>query len=92
MANNFNDLNEYVDTLCALPSSLYDDKVNVNEVDTNLISTHVTAEDLNNLKSAITTISENINKINQHLISTVVDDIQIPGAFSVNGSINQSLN
>ena len=92
MANNFNDLNEYVDTLCALPSSLYDDKVNVNEVDTNLISTHVTAEDLNNLKSAITTISENVNKINQHLISTVVDDIQIPGAFSVNGSINQSLN
>ena len=92
MANNFNDLNEYVDTLCALPSSLYDDKVNVNEVDTNLISTHVTAEDLNNLKSAITTISENVNKINQHLISAVVDDIQIPGAFSVNGSINQSLN
>ena len=53
---------------------------------------HNASIDLNNLKSAITTISENVNKINQHLISAVVDDIQIPGAFSVNGSINQSLN
>ena len=67
--NNFNDLNGYVEQLSSLASNFYDDKVNVNEIDSNLLSTHVTAEDLNHIKTSLSAVIENVNAINNHLIN-----------------------
>ena len=53
MANNDyfkTGLSGYVDHLNNLANSLYDDKKNVNEVEDALLSTHVTAQDLNIIK------------------------------------------
>lgn len=91
MANNnyFDDLNKYVENLNNLNSTLYEDKINVNEVDENLINTHVTAEDLNQIKETLSTLIANVNDINSHLINAKLDS---DSSSNTNNTINNGLN
>lgn len=63
------DLSEFVSIMNNLGNSLYETKQNVNAIQSDQLSTHVTAQDLNNIKDAITKIAENINEINKYLIN-----------------------
>lgn len=69
---DFNDLSDYVTKLNNV--NLYDDKVDVNEVENTLLSTHVTASDLNAIKDTLSTLVDNVNDINTHLINHVCND------------------
>lgn len=92
--NNFNDLNGYVEQLSSLASNFYDDKVNVNEIDSNLLSTHVTAEDLNHIKTSLSAVIENVNAINNHLInyqSSIDENERQTASDTISNSLNNYL-
>lgn len=73
MANDyFSGLNKYVTKLNNI--ELYDNKLDVNLIDSSSISTHVTAGDLNTIKDTLSTLVVNVNDINSHLISASFGD------------------
>lgn len=88
----FNGLNDYVDDLDNLASTLYDDKVNVNQITDDLVSTHVTAQDLNKIKQTMSTLIANVNDINHYLINYQEEGSGEGGGSSTAGSITTELN
>lgn len=77
------DLSDFVEIMDTLSTTLYETKQNVNIIQEDQLSTHVTAEDLNNIKTAIAQLAANINQINKYLINL---------ANNGNGNSNNSSN
>ena len=87
--SDFTDLSSYIETISGLANNLYIDKEDVNEIEEGQQSTHVTASDLNTIKSALSTLLENVNDINRHLISGVSTETN---NSTSDETINQGLN
>lgn len=84
-------LDEYVNKLNQLSENLYEDKVDVNNVEEDQLSTHVTAGDLNTIKQTLSTLLTNVNDINKHLISTVTEEEDSTTEYTLNQELNRYL-
>lgn len=89
--NDFNNLSGYVNQIDNLTEKFYEDKQDVNKVEDDQLSTHVTADDLNIIKDTLTTLCNNVNDINRYLVNADLTTLTNGNNISVDQDLNQFL-